>query len=87
MGTTVTYEVVDPQTHKVETATVNSLLGGDGIRLMLTSMVRNFASFGPVAIILVVMVGVGLAEQAGLMTALIKKIMQVMPRNAVTWIW
>jgi p-aminobenzoyl-glutamate transporter AbgT len=32
------------------------------------------------------MVGVGLAEQAGLMTALIKKIMQVMPRNAVTWI-
>jgi aminobenzoyl-glutamate transport protein len=88
LGTTVTYEVVDPQTHKVETATatVNSLLSGDGIRLMLTSMVRNVASFGPVAIILVVMVGVGLAEQAGLMTALIKKIMQVMPRNAVTWI-
>jgi aminobenzoyl-glutamate transport protein len=65
LGTTVTYEVVDPQTHKVETATatVNSLLSGDGIRLMLTSMVRNVASFGPVAIILVVMVGVGLAEQ------------------------
>ena len=68
-------------------ATVNSLLSADGIRCMLTSMVRNFASFGPVAIVLVVMVGVGLAEQAGLMTALIKKIMQVMPRNAVTWIW
>ncbi|HMD63777.1 MAG TPA: AbgT family transporter [Stellaceae bacterium] len=88
LGTTVTYEVVNPQTHKVETATatVNSLLSADGIRFILTSMVRNFANFGPVAIIFVVMVGVGLAEQAGLMTALIKKIVQVTPRKAVTWI-
>ena len=29
---------------------------------MLTSMVRNFTNFGPVGIILVVMIGVGLAE-------------------------
>jgi aminobenzoyl-glutamate transport protein len=88
LGTSVTYEVVNPQTHKVETATatVNSLLSADGIRFMLTSMVRNFSNFGPVAIILVVMIGVGLAEQAGLMTALIKKIVQVTPRKAVTWI-
>jgi aminobenzoyl-glutamate transport protein len=88
LGTTVTYEVINPQTHKVEetTATVNSLLTADGIRFMLTSMVRNFSNFGPVGIILVVMVGVGLAEQAGLMTALIKKIVQVTPRKAVTWI-
>src|SRR5271166_3681717 len=88
LGTTVTYEVINPQTHKVEetTASVNSLLTTDGIRFMLTSMVRNFSNFGPVAIILVVMVGVGLAEQAGLMTALIKKIVQVTPRKAFTWI-
>jgi len=88
LGTTVSYEVVNPQTHKVESATamVNSLLGADGIRFMLTSMVRNFSSFGPVGIIFVVMVGVGLAEHAGLMTALIKKIVQVTPRKAVTWI-
>ena len=88
LGTSVDYEVVNPQTHKVEhaTATVNSLLSGDGIRFMLTSMVRNFTNFGPVGIILVVMIGVGLAEQAGLMTALIKKIVQVTPRKAVTWI-
>src|SRR5262249_50049807 len=83
-----TYEVVNPQTHKVEQATafVNSLMSGDGIRFMLTSMVRNFTNFGPVGIILAVMIGVGLAEQAGLMNALIKKIVIVTPRNAVTWI-
>src|SRR6516162_5639763 len=88
LGTSVDYEVVNPQTHRVEhaTAAVNSLLSGDGIRFMLTSMVRNFMNFGPVGIILVVIIGVGLAEQAGLMTALIKKIVQVTPRKAVTWI-
>jgi aminobenzoyl-glutamate transport protein len=88
LGTSVDYEVVNPQTHQVDhaTATVNSLLSGDGIRFMLTSMVRNFTNFGPVGIILVVMIGVGLAEQAGLMTAFIKKIVQVTPRKAVTWI-
>jgi p-aminobenzoyl-glutamate transporter AbgT len=70
LGTSVNYEVVNPETHRVEhaTATVNSLLSGEGICLMLTSMVRNFMNFGPVGIILVVMLGVGLAEQAGLMT-------------------
>ena len=88
LGTTVTYEVVNPETHKVEetTAAVNSLLTADGIRFMLTSMVRNFTNFGPVGIILVVMIGVGLAEQAGLINALIKKIVIVTPRKAVTWI-
>ena len=88
LGTSVTYEVVNPQTHQVEhaTATVNSLLSTDGIRFMLTSMVRNFTNFGPVGIILVVMIGVGLAEQAGLINALIKKIVIVTPRKAVTWI-
>jgi AbgT putative transporter family len=88
LGTSVDYEVVNPQTHQVEhaTATVNSLLSGGGIRFMLTSMVRNFMNFGPAGIILVVMIGVGLAEQAGLINALIKKIVIVTPRKAVTWI-
>jgi p-aminobenzoyl-glutamate transporter AbgT len=88
LRTTVTYEVINPQTHKVEkaTAAVNSLLSADGIRFMLNSMVRNFTKFGPVEIILVVMIGVGLAEQAGLINALIKKIVIVTPRKAVTWI-
>lgn len=88
LGTSVSYEVVNAQTHQVEhaTATVNSLLSRDGIRFILTSMVRNFINFGPVGIILVVMIGVGLAEQAGLINALIKKIVIVTPRKAVTWI-
>ena len=61
LGTSVDYEVVNPETHQVEhaKAAVRSLLSGDGIRFMLTSMVRNFMNFGPVGIILVVMIGSG----------------------------
>ena len=65
LGVSVTYETVNLQTHKVEetTTTVNSLVSGDGVRFMPTSMVRKFVSFGPVGIILVVMVGVGVASR------------------------
>ena len=47
LGTSANYEVVNPETHQVEhaTATVKSLPSGDGIRFMLTSMVRNFMNF------------------------------------------
>src|SRR6185312_10853617 len=65
MGTSVSYQLVDPVTHQVltTTATVNSLLTADGIRFIVTSAVRNFLGFAPVGVILVAMVGVGLAEE------------------------
>ena len=88
LGTSVTYQIVNPATHEItqSTATVNSLLSVDGIRFMLTSAVRNFLGFGPVGVILVAMVGVGLAEEAGLVGALIRKIVAVAPRRAITLI-
>jgi len=88
LGTQVTYQVVNPQTHEIETATtaVSSLLTMDGLRFIITSVVRNFLGFGPVGVILVAMVGVGLAEEAGLIKALIHKIVAVSPRKAITFI-
>jgi aminobenzoyl-glutamate transport protein len=88
MGTGVAYQRINPQTHDVEDliATVNSLLTADGIRFVLTSAVRNFLNFGPVGIIFVVMVGVGLAEEAGLIGALIRKLIIITPRKATTFI-
>ena len=60
-----------------ETASVQSLLSADGIRFLFTSFVANFRNFAAVAIILVVMIGVGLAEAAGLIGALIRKLVSV----------
>ena len=57
-----------------KTAEIQSLLSADGIRFLFTSFVANFRNFAAVAIILVVMIGVGLAEAAGLIGALIRKL-------------
>jgi aminobenzoyl-glutamate transport protein len=88
LGTMVSYQVVDPATNLLNetTASVNSLLTADGLRFMLTSVVPNFLGFTAVGVVIVAMVGVGLAEEAGLIKALIHKLVLVAPPAALTWI-
>ncbi|MET9612531.1 AbgT family transporter [Kitasatospora indigofera] len=69
-----------------ETTKIESLLTGDGIRFIFTSATTNFTNFGVVAVILVAMVGVGLAEEAGLIGALIRKLVRVAPPGSLTFI-
>lgn len=69
-----------------ETIEAESLLSADGIRHIFTTAVQNFNDFGVVAVILVAMIGVGVAEEAGLIAALIRKMMQIAPASAVTFI-
>jgi aminobenzoyl-glutamate transport protein len=85
-GISVSYQRLNPDTHKTEqtTTVIRSLLSADGIRFITTSVVPNFINFGPVGIIMVAMIGVGLAEQSGLIGALIRKIVMVAPRSAMT---
>ena len=87
-GARVTYQVINPETHKVETATTvaRSLLTRDGIRFMFTGVVQNFMSFQAVGVIIVAMVGVGVAEESGLVKALIRKLVIVAPPSALTYI-
>jgi aminobenzoyl-glutamate transport protein len=73
-------------TVKHETITAESLLTGDGIRFIFTTAVQNFNDFGVVAVILVAMIGVGVAEEAGLIAALIRKMVKVAPKGAITFI-
>jgi aminobenzoyl-glutamate transport protein len=79
---------VPPEAYKTvtETTKVKGLLQGDGVRYLFTSFVSNFRNFSAVAIILVVMVGVGLAEAAGLIAPLIRKLVGVSARSTLTFI-
>jgi aminobenzoyl-glutamate transport protein len=88
LGSSVTYEVINPETHKVEkaTTTVRSLLTAEGIRFMFAGVVPNFMSFTAVGVIIVAMVGVGVAEESGLVKALIRKLVIVAPPWALTYI-
>jgi aminobenzoyl-glutamate transport protein len=69
-----------------ETIAIRSLLSVEGIRFIFTSFVANFAGFSVVAVIFVAMVGVGVAEEAGMMGALIRKIVKVTPAKFITFI-
>jgi aminobenzoyl-glutamate transport protein len=69
-----------------ETTRVKGLLSVDGVRFLFTSFVENFRNFAAVSIILVVMIGVGLAEAAGLIGALIRKLVAVSPGGTLTFI-
>lgn len=65
---------------------VRSLLSIDGVRFFFTSFVDNFAGFGVVAVVLIAMAGVGVAEHAGLMGALIRRVVKVAPRRWLAFI-
>lgn len=58
-----------------EAVVVKSLISIEGIRYMILDMVKNFSGFAPLGLVLTMMLGVGMAEEAGLMTAFMKKFM------------
>jgi len=88
LGLSVSYQVINPETHEVEDATTvaRSLLTVDGIRFMFTGVVQNFMNFNAVGVIIVAMVGVGVAEEKGLVKALIRKLVVVAPPHLLTYI-
>ncbi len=47
------------------------LLTSDGVYWMLSSLVKNFMEFPPLGVVLVGMLGIGLAEKAGFIGALL----------------
>jgi len=68
---------------KKEAITVVNLLSVKGIHFILTDMVKNFASFAPLGTVLVAMLGFSLAEKSGLLSTLIRLIVQKAPRYLV----
>jgi aminobenzoyl-glutamate transport protein len=69
-----------------ETFEVQGLLTGDGIRFMFTSFVPNFLGFTAIGVILVAMIGVGVAELSGLVGGLIRKLVAISRPATLTYI-
>ncbi|MGL4551527.1 MAG: AbgT family transporter [Gemmataceae bacterium] len=77
-----------PKSYKVEkrTVAVRSLLSVEGVRFVYVSLIPNFMGFTAVGLMIVAMVGAGVAEESGLVNALIRKLVIVSPRAALTYI-
>ncbi len=78
----VTFEVIDPRTS--EPLVINNLLAGRAITEFLSVMVTNFSHFHPVGVVLVAMLGIGVAEHTGFINAAIRSLLNVTPRVLLT---
>ena len=88
LGVSIDYQVLNAETHELEdaSASVNSLLTSGGVRFMYERLIPNFMNFTAVGLMIVAMVGAGVAEEAGLVNALIRKLVIVSPRRALAYI-
>ncbi|WP_043631755.1 AbgT family transporter [Nonomuraea candida] len=70
---------VNPATGK--TVEVRNLLSDEGVRMMVGDAIENYTSFPPLGTILVVMLGVAVAERSGLLAAVLRSgVAKVSPR-------
>jgi aminobenzoyl-glutamate transport protein len=61
-----------------------SLMNAEGVRMILGNLVDNFVNFAPLGVVLVAMLGVGVAEKSGLLSAMVRGIVLNAPRHVVT---
>ncbi len=63
---------------------VNNLLAGSEIARFLSTMVTTFTSFAPLGVVLVAMLGVGVAEHSGFINAGLKLLLGITPKMLLT---
>lgn len=73
---------IDPRSG--QPLTVVNLLTGEKLALFLTTMVSVFMNFAPLGIVLVAMLGVGVAEHSGYINAGLKKLLGFTPKFLLT---
>jgi aminobenzoyl-glutamate transport protein len=86
LGIGVSFEGVNSESGQIETLTVKavSLLVPEGIAYMFSNVVKNFTSFVALGPVLVAMLGVGVAEKSGYISALMTNTVTKAPKKFVT---
>ncbi len=84
LGHALGWEVIHPATKEI-VKPVN-LLSKEGVHRILLEMVENFTSFAPLGIVLVAMLGIGIAEHSGLINAVIRILVLNSPRKLLTFV-
>ena len=64
---------------------VVNLLSKEGLHRILLEMVNNYTSFAPLGIVMVALLGIGVAESSGLVKAVIKALLVKAPRSSLTF--
>jgi aminobenzoyl-glutamate transport protein len=78
----MTFSEIDPRNG--EPIRVNNLLTGTALATFLATMVNVFVTFPPLGVVLVAMLGVGVAESVGFLNAGLKWMLNLTPRALLT---
>lgn len=82
LASTFSYQAIHPVSGDIIEA--NSLFSSDGIRWIYTNIIWNFVNFPPLGYVLVVMVGIGVAEGSGLFSVMIRSLVLAAPKKVIT---
>ncbi|WP_290617320.1 MULTISPECIES: AbgT family transporter [unclassified Arsukibacterium] len=78
----VSFNEVDPRTG--EAILVNNLLQADSLATFMSKMVNTFVTFPPLGVVLVAMLGLGVAEYTGFINAGLRSILSLTPKMLLT---
>lgn len=84
LGVSATGQLVSGGVLQETTVSVVSLLTREGLSYLFTSAVSNFTSYAPLGMVLAAMLGVGVAEQSGLVGSLLKRMVRATPARLLT---
>jgi aminobenzoyl-glutamate transport protein len=76
------YSAIHPVNNSIIKA--NNLISADGIRWIFTNLEKNFVEFPPLGLVLVVMIGIGVAEGSGMFTVLVRQLVLGAPKKLIT---
>nr|WP_314128268.1 AbgT family transporter [uncultured Campylobacter sp.] len=74
LGVGVSYQAIKDGQISQLSANVVNLLSADSIRTFVSSVLKNFTGFYPLGVVFAIILGIGVADKAGLLSALVKKI-------------
>ena len=83
IGSLLGWHGVHPATG--EPITIVNLLSKEGLHKILLEMVDNYTGFAPLGIVMVAMLGIGVAESSGLIKAAINNLLIKAPKNSITF--
>ncbi|MCH7820525.1 MAG: AbgT family transporter [Proteobacteria bacterium] len=78
----VSFDLIDPRTR--EALVINNLLSGPAMTAWMSLMVTNFSHFHPVGVVLVAMLGIGVAEHTGFINTGLRALLSVTAKWLVT---
>jgi len=84
IGSLFDWTVVHPATN--ETVKIVNLLSREGVHKIFLQMVDNYTGFAPLGIVMVALLGIGIAESSGLIGAAIRIIVIKAPKSMLTFV-